>query len=69
LKNNISITTISKPKPGNCTIEPKSGLAWKTSFTIKCNNFNNEHNFEYYQKNKNDHSTMGKSLKINIISN
>lgn len=44
-------------------IEPRSGLAWTTSFTITCINVNNENNFEYYQKNKNDNSTLGKLLK------
>lgn len=63
LVNQISITTVSRPKYGNCSIEPRSGIAWTTSFTITCVNFNNENTFEYYQKNKNDNSTMGKSLK------
>ncbi|VVC44103.1 PKD/REJ-like domain,EGF-like, conserved site,EGF-like domain,PLAT/LH2 domain [Cinara cedri] len=63
LKNEIYITTISKPKVDICTISPDSGLAGKTLFTISCMNFTNENNtentFEYYQKNKYDETSLG----------
>lgn len=63
---NITVTTISKPKVGSCTILPKSGIAGQTLFTISCTNFNDDNNteniFEYYQKNKNDETSIGKQL-------
>lgn len=68
LESNMSITTLSKPTVGNCTVKPTSGIAGITLFSITCVNFGNEdsseNNFEYYQKNKNDDSTVGKKFKF-----
>lgn len=72
MTNSIHITTVSKPKIGNCIIQPQLGLAGKTLFNISCAGFRNENNmkniFEYYQNNKNDETTMGNMLfKLNFI--
>lgn len=66
MENKITIKTVTKPKIGNCAIQPLSGLAGETLFTISCINLRDENNmenvYEYYQKNKNDKSTMGNIL-------
>lgn len=58
--------TIPKPKIGNCEIQPQTGVAGKTLFTISCINFRNENSneiqFEFYQKDKNDKTSMGNIL-------
>lgn len=62
----ITVTTVPKPIVGSCTIQPQSGVAGQTLFTISCLNFNNDNNtenmFEYYQKNKNDETFIGKQF-------
>jgi len=58
--NNLSITTVSRPSIGNCTIQPLVGLAGETLFTLSCIHLSNETIFEYYQKNKNTEASIGK---------
>lgn len=60
--NNLSITTVSRPKIGNCIIQPLVGLAGETLFTISCIHLSNKTTFEYYQKNKNNEASLGKPL-------
>lgn len=74
----MSIMTIPRPNVGSCRIQPKSGIAGETLFTILCIGFGNknkiENIFEYYQNDKNDEETMGKAIKtivynLSIIEN
>jgi len=58
--NNLLITTVSRPKIGNCTIQPLVGLAGETLFTISCIHLSNQTTFEFYQKIKNDEASRGK---------
>jgi len=58
--NNLTITTISRPKIGNCIIQPLVGLAGETLFSISCIHLSNETTIELYQKNKNDKASRGK---------
>lgn len=66
MKSNKTITTITEPEIKSCKIQPESGLAGDTLFTISCVYLNYEYNkemvFEYYQKNKNDKSNIGNIL-------
>lgn len=68
----MSIMTIPRPKVGSCIIQPKSGIAGKTFFTILCIGFGNKNKikniFEYYQNDKNDKETMGKAIKIIVYN-
>lgn len=65
--SHILITTIPRPKIDIiCAVRPIKGLVGKTLFTITCNNFKNQNIFEFYQKNKNDETAMGKQLKYTV---
>lgn len=59
LEDHFFLTTIPRPKIGDCTVHPLTGFAGKTSYTVRCKRFENDTHFEYYQINKNDETTMG----------
>lgn len=71
LKDNKTISTVREPEIEGCTIQPESGLAGETLFTISCDYLKDAYNmdivFEYYQKNKNDKSSIGNILLKNKI--
>lgn len=63
MNSQIIITTITKPTIRECKINPDSGIAGDTLFTIFCTDATNEKNiFEYYQTNKNDITNIGNLL-------
>lgn len=66
LSNSIVIKTASKPIAGECHVNPTSGIAGKTFFTIMCSQFRDEYGdnnlvYYYYERYENAQDDDGQS--------
>jgi len=63
LENTILIRTAAKPIAGECNVNPNSGIAGKTLFTIKCSKFQDIYDdallYYYYERYKNHKDCPG----------
>lgn len=67
-ENFIVIRTAAQPRPGECKLNPSSGIAGKTSFNLTCSRFrdNIDNNlfYYYYEYYENDKDELGNNEHV-----
>lgn len=69
LENSVIVRTAAKPVAGECHVNPKSGIAGTTLFTVTCSEFHDVYGDEalsyyYYERYESDQDELGKCKRV-----